>query len=144
MSSVKPLDTISAKWQRVASVSQESYTEGVNNPRADWAKATADAEARYTTGVQQAISAKRFGKGVARAGTAKWQKGATEKGPGRWSQGISLAGDAYKNGFQPYHAELGRIVYPAKGAKGDPNNNRRVDAVTKAMHELKLKLKGGA
>lgn len=143
MAGVKALDKIREKWKRVSSGAQAEYEAGVSDPRVDWATATAAAEDSYKKGVAQAASAGRFGKGVKKAGTGKWQEMAKRKGPHRWAEGISLAEDTYATAFQPYHAALGSISYPPKGPKGDPGNIARVAIVAKTLHELKLRLKGG-
>lgn len=143
MAGVKPLDKIVAKWDRVSSGAQAEYTAGVESPRKDWSAATKAAEKSYEAGIQAAVAAKRFGKGVTKAGTAKWQAMALAKGPRRWSEGIALAKAAYAEAFAPYHTALGAIVYPEKGPRGDPRNIDRVAIVAKTLHELKKRIKGG-
>lgn len=143
MAGVKSLDKIVEKWNRVASGAQAEYEAGVRDPRKDWASATKAAEKAYDAGVQAAISAKRFGKGVSKAGTAKWQSMAIAKGPRRWSEGISLAKETYAAAFAPYHTALSSIVYPEKGPRGDPRNIDRVAKVASTLHALKIKIKGG-
>lgn len=143
MAGVKSLEKIKEKWKRVSSGAQAEYEAGVADPRRDWAIATKAAEKAYDAGVQTAIAAKRFGKGVAKAGTAKWQNMALAKGPRRWAEGIGLAEDAYAAAFAPYHTALGAIAYPEKGPRGDPRNIDRVAIVAKTLHNLKLKIKGG-
>lgn len=143
MAGVKDLDKIVAKWDRVSAGAQAEYSAGVENPRKDWASATKAAEKAYDAGVQAAIAAKRFGKGVTKAGTSKWQAMAMAKGPRRWSEGIALAKTAYAEAFAPYHTALGAIVYPEKGPRGDPRNIERVAIVAKTLHALKNRMKGG-
>jgi len=143
MAGVKSLDKIREKWERVSAGAQAEYEAGVADPRKDWAAATKAAEKAYDAGIQAAIAAKRFGKGVTKAGTAKWQSMALAKGPRRWAEGIALASDAYSAGFAPYHTALGAIVYPEKGARGDPRNIARVAIVAKTLHDLKNRIKGG-
>lgn len=143
MPGVKSLDKIREKWKRVTGGAQAEYLAGVEDPRTDWATATAQAEPAYDKGIQQSVAQKRFGKGVKKAGTAKWQAMAILKGPHRWSEGTGVAENAYATGFQPYHAALGNIKYPPKGPKGDAQNIARVAIVAKTLHELKLRLKGG-
>lgn len=143
MAGVKPLDKIVDKWARVAAGAQAEYTAGVEDPRRDWAAATKAAEDAYNKGIQQAVSAKRFGKGVAKAGTEKWKRMALLKGPHRWSEGIGHAKNDYATAFAPYHTALGAISYPAKGPRGDPGNIARVAVVAKTLHDLKLRIKGG-
>jgi len=144
MAGVKALGKIVDKWKRVSAGAQAEYLAGIEDPRTDWASATSNAESAYEKGIQASVSQKRFGKGVKKAGTGKWQAMARMKGPHRWSEGIGLATNAYAEAFEPYHRALGAITYPARGAKGDPANIARVAIVAKTLHELKLRLKGGA
>lgn len=143
MAKVKSLDKIKEKWERVSRGAEAEYRAGVEDPRVDWASATAAAEEAYKKGIALAIAAGRFGKGVKKAGTSKWQAMAIKKGPSRWSEGIGLATEAYSAGFAPYHTALGAITYPPRGPKGDPGNIRRVAIVAEVLHALKVKLKGG-
>ena len=142
MPPVKSLDRISAKWSRVAQVSQQEFTDGVQNPRKDWAKATQEAEGNYERGVQASIQRKAFGKGVGKAGTDKWQQATLEKGSTRWAEGISLSTGAYETGFAPYREVIQRTTLPPRGPKGDPKNIQRVAAVANALHAEKLKRQG--
>lgn len=138
MAGIKPLDAVARKWKRVASGAQLEYEEGVRNPRRSWATETAKSEDAYQKGVQAAISKKRFGAGVRKAGDAKWQENALKKGPMRYSQGVDLAEDAYLAGFQKYHAALANLVLPPRGPKGDPANINRVAIVAKTLHDIKV------
>ena len=142
MPAIKSLDRISKKWARVAAVSQENYTEGINNPRADWKTQTLAAEKNYDAAIQKAISQKRFGKGVSAAGTEKWKRNALEKGPARWSQGIAVSTDAFEKGFAPYAEVIKNTTLPARGPKGDPANINRVAVMAKALHDKKESLAG--
>ncbi|MFA6183425.1 hypothetical protein [Acidithiobacillus sp.] len=142
MANIKSADRITKKWAERASVSGGAYEEGINNPRADWATQAKAAESNYEKGVQAGISQKRFGKGIARAGTSKWQQGARDKGIARWSQGISVSQDAYQKGFDPYRQVIAALTLPPRGPKGDPGNIMRVSAVAKALHDKKISMAG--
>jgi hypothetical protein len=142
MAEIKDLSRIGAKWKRVASGAAVEYEEGVKNPKRDWAKATAAAEPAYTQGITAALSRKAFGKGVNKAGTAKWQENAIKKGPGRYSEGVNLAEDAYITGFGPYREIIARTTLPARGARGDPKNINRVAVLAKALHDHKISAGG--
>ena len=142
MANIKSMTAIQQKWTDRANVSTQAYTDGVTNPRADWATQSKAAEKNYTAGVQAAITRGGYGKGVARAGTAKWQQNAINKGSQRWAQGISASGDAYTKGFEPYRQVIAGLTLPARGARGDANNIQRVAAVAKALHDKKLAISG--
>jgi hypothetical protein len=143
MPQVKSIDRISSKWARVASVSQGEYEEGVRNPRSDWAEQARLAEGNYERGVQQSIQRKAFGKGVAKAGTAKWQERTLTKGPSRWADGIQQSKNAYEQGFAPYREVIQRTTLPPRGPKGDPKNVQRVAVLAEALHSEKISRQGG-
>lgn len=142
MPPVKSLDKISKTWISRAAAAGPEYEDGIRNPKRDWATATSEAEDNYEAGIAAAAADKRFGKGVARAGTAKWQQGALTKGRARWPEGIRLAQKAYQDGFSPYRRVIEGITLPARGPKGAPQNIERVRVIAEALHEEKLRQLG--
>jgi hypothetical protein len=134
MVKTKGVDRTVAKWQNKVAGAQGDYADGVANPKADWAQETSKAEGSWKQGVAQASAEGRFGKGVAKAGTAKWQKGATEKGPGRWAEGVSKAESEYRSGMGEVISTLESISLPPRGPKGDPKNYDRTRAIGTALH----------
>lgn len=134
---VRPLGNVAAKWKRRASSAGEEYSQGVQNTSKDWAGAASAAEGAYKQGVTAAATAGRFGKGVARAGTAKWKANATAKGPARFSQGVELGEGDYQKGFAPFHEAIGRTDLPQRGPRGAEANYGRVSGIGKALHQLK-------
>lgn len=143
MPAVKDMATIVDKWKRQSAASEASYTEGIQNPRRDWATATAEAEANFKAAVTKAANEGRFGRGVRKAGTPKWQNNALAKGPARWSQGINLSEDAYASGFEPYRRIIESTNLPPRKPKGDPGNIDRVRVMAAALHEGKVRAAGG-
>lgn len=139
MPNVKSLASIREKWQRVTPARVQDYTEGVQSPTTDWATASKAAESSYETGVQQAISSKRFGKGITAAGTQKWQQRTVEKGSSRWPQGVQIAGPDFEKGFGPYRDIIERTQLPPRGPKGDPRNIERVATLARALRAQKTK-----
>jgi len=142
MANIKSMQRISSKWNDRASQSQQQYTDGVQNPRADWMTATAAAEANFEKAMQAAISRKSFGKGVKLAGTPTWQANALAKGPLRWAEGVRLAVSKFERAFQPYREVIERTVLPPRGPRGDPGNIQRVAMMAKALHDEKVKRMG--
>jgi hypothetical protein len=143
MATIKDMSRIGSKWKRVASGAQAEYEEGVRNPRTSWASATKAAESAYEAGLRASLSNKSFGKGVTKAGDAKWQAAAVNKGPSRFSEGVALSQDAYEAGFAPYREVIARTSLPERGAKGDPKNIERVKAIAAALHNAKISRLGG-
>jgi hypothetical protein len=142
MPPIKPLDRISEKWLRMSSASQADYQAGIENPRVSWETATAASENSYKAGVTAAANAGRFGRGVKKAGNAKWQDGARTKGVARWAEGIRLAQSRYEAGFSPYARVIQNTTLPARGPKGDPANINRVSVLDKALRDEKLRQQG--
>jgi len=130
---VRSIKQIGEKFARVVSQRGPDYQAGIENPRRDQATAAAAAEPAYEAGVQAAIAEKRFGKGIRKAGSAKWQRGAREKGVARWPAGVAAAQPDFEAGFEPFRAALERTELPPRRAKRDPANLLRVAKVVEAM-----------
>lgn len=126
------------KWARVTPQRTQDYADGVQNPRNDWQKATVDGAANYAAGVQAAITAGSFQKGVNKAGNAKWQQKSVELGAPRFGQGVQNAQPDYEKGFAPYAAVISSLNLPPRYPKGDPRNLERVKAVSTALRNKKL------
>jgi len=133
----KDLATIAEKFATVTPQRADQYALGVQNPKVDWAQATAAAEENYKSGVTAAAAAGRFGKGVRKAGSSKWQKGATEKGPTRFAAGVAMAKDTFQTGFAPFHQVLTSLTLPPRFSRRDPRNLARVGAVATALGKAK-------
>lgn len=133
MANIKPTDQIAEKWARVTPQRTQDYTEGIDNPRADWAAASAAAADAYKDGVTKAANSGQYGRGVRAAGTQKWQTRARQKGPQRFSEGVQLAQADYQAGFQPYAETIRSTTLPPRYAKGDPRNIERVRAIDNAL-----------
>lgn len=138
MPAVKPMGTISERWSRKASQATQDYAAGVRSPKRGWAEATSEAAEAQAAGVQAAIAAGSFEKGVARAGNEKWSRGATGKGTQRFGPGVAAAKGDYEKGFGPYRSVIEGVSLPPRGAKGDPRNYTRTQAIGEALHEAKV------
>ncbi len=135
MVKTKGVERTVSKWKNKVAGASGDYLEGVTNPKADWQAETQKAEASYEQGVQAAIARKSFGKGVGKAGTAKWQKGATEKGPSRWVAGVGMAEDEYRQGMGAVIQVIEGTQLPPRGPKGDPKNYDRTRILGQKLHE---------
>jgi hypothetical protein len=137
MAEIASSSDISAKWARVTPQRTEDYRLGVEKPRKDWAQSTAAGAEAWKAGITQAIAANAFSKGVARAGSAKWQKGAVEKGTARWGPGVQVAQGAYEEGVAPYVEAIRRTTLPPRFARRDPRNLERVRVIVDALSKVK-------
>jgi hypothetical protein len=139
MAEIKPLSAIGAKWTRVTPGRTEDYKLGIQNPKRDWADETQAAAGNWKAGIDAAQAKGLFEKGVAKAGTKKWQDKALKKGPGRFAEGVYIAGPDYEKGFAPYHDAIARVDLGPRYPRRDPRNIERVKRVVDALVEEKLK-----
>ena len=138
MAEIKSLSSIMDKWTRVTPGRTEDYTLGVANPKRDWQATTAAAAGNWKAGLDAAAAKGLFAKGVAAAGTKKWQEKAMKKGPGRFSEGVYLAGPDYQKGFAPYREAIAKVDLGPKFPRRDPRNIERVKKVFDALVATKL------
>jgi len=134
---VPSIGVIAERWSRRASQASPDYQSGVEKTGRDWAQAALASEGAYKAGVTAAAGAGRFGKGVTRAGTAKWRKRAAEVGPARYSQGVQVATPEFSSGFAPYAEAISRIDLPPRGPRGSSQNYGRVMPIGQALNALK-------
>jgi len=137
-SAVPSTARVAEKWARRAASAGGEYQAGVEGTGRSWAAASTAAEKNYQSGVTAAAAAGRFGKGVAKAGDAKWKKNAVEKGPMRYSQGVGVAQQDYAAQVGPYLEAIGRTDLPPRGMVGAEQNYARVSAIGKALRALKM------
>jgi len=137
MAEVKSISRIKEKWTRVTPMRTEDYKIGVQSPRRDWEKSAVAAKESHKAAMAIAAAQDAFAKGVAKAGTSKWQGKALTKGPGRFAEGVMVGGDDYEKGFAPYRDEIEKTVLPPRFPKRDPRNIARVSAINTALGKKK-------
>lgn len=139
MPKIRSATEIASKWGRVTPQRTPDYEAGVKAPKKDWATEAKAAEGTYKTAVTTAAAEGRFGKGVAAAGTTKWQTKAVQKGTQRWGPGVQIAQGDYESGFAPFRDVIERTDIGPRFAKGDPRNIERVTKIAKALYEKRVK-----
>ena len=138
MAEIKSLSAIRDKWTRVTPGRTEDYKLGVQNPKRDWAEETGAAKDNWKAGIDAAAAKGLFEKGVAAAGSKKWQDKALKKGPGRFAEGVYIAGPDFEKGFAPYREAIARVDLGPKFPRRDPRNLERVKKVVDALIEAKV------
>jgi hypothetical protein len=137
MAEVKPIGRIREKWTRVTPLRTEDYKLGVTTPRRDQAAAAIAAKETHKAAMAQAAASDAYAKGVAKAGTQKWQSRALQKGPGRFAEGVMIGGDDYEKGFGPFRDEIEKTVLPPRFPRRDPRNVQRVATIAAALGKKK-------
>lgn len=138
MAEIKNMSQIRDKWTRVTPGRTEDYKIGVQNPKRDWAEETEASKENWKMGVDAAAAKDMFGKGVAKAGTKKWQDKALKKGPGRFAEGVYIAGPDYEKGFAPYREAIARTDLGPRFPRRDPRNLDRVKRIVNALVTEKI------
>lgn len=138
MAEIKSITAIQEKWGRVTPQRSEDYALGIKNPKRDWAQAATSAKESHKAAMTQAATNDSYAKGVAKAGTAKWQEKATKKGPARFAEGVVVGASDYGTGFAPYAEVIKATTLPARFPKGDIRNLERVKAVSQALRKKKM------
>lgn len=138
MTAIKPLDQSATTWERRSSAASADYVLGTTNPRRPWAASTLAAEGNYKAAVVAAANAGRQGKGVQRAGDAKWHAGIARKGEANYVTGVTGAGADWSRGFAPSQAAIAALQLPPRAARGTPSNNQRSIVVGAALHAVRL------
>jgi hypothetical protein len=105
---------------------QDRYTKGTSGKGSAWAGATGRAEANYNSGVQAAIAAKRFSRGVTEAGPSAYDTGVQQKGSVNWPTGMQQAGDKYQRKVAKFQALWDQALPTPKGGRRSPNSMKRI------------------
>lgn len=130
---VKDSASSADKWSDRAAGADKDYMKGVQGAGNRWVEGAAAAEDAYKSGVADAASKGRFGRGVRKAGAAKYQDRAVKFGPDRFRQGVQGSKSDYQRGVEPYRAALAGANLEPRGARGSSNNARRVQQVMDIM-----------
>lgn len=144
MAAIRQAQDIAKKWADVTPGRAAQYEQGVRNPVRDYAANAQAANDAWKGGVQAAVTGDRFKRGVAKAGTAKWQDRAAKLGPGRFGSGVQAAQGDYEAGFAPYREAIAAAALPPRGPRRSPQNLQRVTAMVNAVAARKEALLKGA
>jgi hypothetical protein len=138
MAEIRSLSLIKDKWARVTPQRTDDYRLGIQSPRRDWAISARSQEPTWKAAITEAAAKGRFGAGIDKAGTKKWQARALAKGPTRFAEGVMVGAEDYIEGYKPYHEEIARVEMPPRMPIGDPRNYERSKAIGIALHSKKM------
>lgn len=143
MAAIRSASDISKKWAEVTPGRSAQYEQGVKNPVRDYAANAMAGNDAWKSGTQAAITRDGFKKGVAKAGTAKWQERAVKLGPARFGPGVQAAQGDYEANFAPYREAIASVALPPRGPRRSPQNLQRVNAMVQAISMKKEALLKG-
>ena len=131
-----------AKFKSRAAAARNDYASGVQGAGARWQAGAEASEDAWAAGTQEAISQKRFGKGVRRAGATRYQENASKLGPDRFVTGVQNADQAYARGVSPYISAMQSTTLPPRGARRSPQNAARIQANNELMARVRMEQLG--
>jgi len=132
MAVIKSMSEIAKKWAEVTPGRAPYYETGVRTTAKDWAGAAAGAVAAYEAGVTEAIGRGAYQSGVSARGTSGWREATLAK-KARWAAGVRLGEPRYVAGFAPFRGVIESVTLPPRGARGDPGNYARCEAIGTAL-----------
>jgi hypothetical protein len=130
---IKDVGALAKKFVARSAQATPEYKSGVEQAGGDWETQTMANEANFEAGVQDAIGRKAFGKGVRKAGGAKYQKNASTLGATRYGPGVQNAEQAWATGTGPVLQLLAGLNLPPKGPRRSPQNMARSQMVAAAL-----------
>lgn len=139
---VRPVAESQDKFVKRASGASGDYQKGVANAGAKWIAGAAASEDAWAAGVSDAVSNRRFGAGVRKAGPSKFQDRASKLGPERYRTGVTEGAPEWGKGFAPHAQALSSLELGTKGMRGSEQNYQRARTVGQALRAKKLELLG--
>ena len=103
---------------------------------------SAEAEANYAAGVQDAVSAGRRAKALSAVSNSEWQSRSVTKGGPALAAGIGVSAQKWGKGAAPYLSALASVTLPPKSTDGMTNLTNRAGAIVAAMEAQKKAIKG--
>lgn len=134
---MKTASQSSQKFVERAGAATQDYVAGAQSTSKDQAAAAIAGAGNYAAGVQAAITAKRYEKGLQESGKAGWLKGVTEKGAERFASGVASGASKYATNSGKYDGARGAAAALPRGPKGSEANYNRAKAVGQALRKLK-------
>src|SRR5574341_673460 len=139
---VRPIAEAQEKFSKRAASAQGDYGKGVATAGPRWLAGASASEDAYASGVTEAVSQKRFGAGVRKAGSTKYQDRATKLGPGRYATGVVEGAPEWGRNFAPHAQALQGLDLGVKGMRGSEQNYSRSRQVGQVLRAKKLELLG--
>lgn len=139
---VRPIAESQDKFSKRAAAAAPEYGKGVANAGPKWLAGAQASEDTYAAGVADAVANKRFGAGVRKAGSSKYQDRAAKLGPDRYRTGVAEGAPDWGKGYAPHAQALSSLDLGVKGMRGSEQNYNRSRQVGQALRAKKLELLG--
>lgn len=135
---IKSAAVIAKKWATVTPARAKIWeAEVAATSDGDWADPTIAAAPTYDAGVQEAIGAGLYAKGVERS-RAKWKRKALAVGSGRYGPGVRAAEADLVAGYAPYREVIAGLTLSPRGPRGAPGNYDRVREIGEPLNAKRV------
>ena len=134
---IKPASASADKYTRNTGSARQSFIDGINNMRRDWGTVTPAAEGAWEAGVQAAVSAKSFARGITADAAAKQKANAINLGADRYGPGTKNAVPAWIKFTQPVLDAMAGVADMPRGPKMSQQNFDKQHAYAAAAHSAK-------
>jgi hypothetical protein len=134
---IKPASSSQQKYINNTGSATQSYQDGINNPRRDWAASTSAAEGTWESAVQAAVSNKTFAKGITQDAAAKQKNNAITLGVGRYPTGTKNAAPNWAKFTQPVLDAMAGVPDMPRGPKMSQQNFDKQHAYAAAAASAK-------
>lgn len=139
---VRSIADSQAKFASRAAAAAPEYTKGVATAGPRWLAGASAADKTWADATQEAISQGRFGAGVRKAGSQKYQDRAAKLGGDRFRTGVQEGAQDWGRGYAPHAQALSSLELGTKGIRGSEQNYQRSRMVGNALRAKKLELLG--
>lgn len=135
---MKSASESSQKFVERAGAASGDYVQGAQSTTKDQAAAAIAGKANWAAGIQAAITAGRYEKGLTASGKQGWLRGVTEKGANRFAEGVASGASKYATNSGKYDSARGAAASLPRGPKGSEANFARSKAVGQALRKQKV------
>lgn len=136
---MKTASASSLKWAQNSANGSQNYVSGAQATNKDQASLAVAAKGNWKAGIDAAVAADSFAKGLNKSGKAGWLAGVTQKGAQNYGTGVSAptAKSKYETNSGKFDTARGAAASVARGPKGSAGNLARVSAVVNALRLAK-------
>jgi hypothetical protein len=135
---MKSAQASSQKFVERAGAATQDYVSGAETTTKDQAAAAIAGKANYVAGVQAAITAGRYEKGLQASGKQGWLQGIRNKGQNRFAEGVANGAAKYAQNSGKYDSARQAADSLPRGPKGSEQNFARAKAVGTALRKMKV------
>ncbi|MEK7179972.1 MAG: hypothetical protein AAB706_00695 [Patescibacteria group bacterium] len=137
---MKTASNSAKKFVERASAASGDYLSGAQSTSKDQSAAAIAGKANYAAGINAALAAGRYEKGLQKSGKSGWLKGITDKGANRFAEGVASGASKYAANSGLYDSARSAADSMPRGPKGSEANFARAKAVGQALRKLKTGL----